>query len=34
MRCPKCHGKGKIIKSKCSVCKGAKVLDDLETFTI
>lgn len=32
--CPKCKGKGKIINNKCTVCKGVKVLDDLETYNV
>ena len=30
--CPKCKGAGRIYKSKCHVCQGSKVLDDLETY--
>lgn len=32
--CPKCNGKGKTIKSNCRVCKGKKVMDDLDTFKV
>ena len=30
--CPKCKGAGRIFKSKCHVCHGKKLLDDLETY--
>lgn len=32
--CPKCNGKGKIIKSNCHVCGGKKLMDDLDTFKV
>ncbi len=32
--CPKCKGKGKIIKHQCHVCHGKKLLNDLETFQV
>lgn len=32
--CPVCNGKGKIIKNKCHVCGGKKIMDDIETFHI
>lgn len=27
VECPKCHGEGKVIKHKCKVCKGRKVVE-------
>lgn len=30
--CPKCKGAGRTFKSKCHVCQGKKILDDLETY--
>lgn len=33
-RCDSCGGKGKIIKSKCPVCNGKKVLRGNEQLTI
>jgi DnaJ-class molecular chaperone len=33
-RCPKCSGKGKIIKKKCHVCTGNKIVKGLEEMTI
>ena len=30
--CPKCKGAGRTFRSKCHVCRGSKVLDDLETY--
>ncbi len=32
--CDDCGGKGKIIKNVCSVCRGKKIHDDLETLTV
>jgi DnaJ-related protein SCJ1 len=32
--CPKCQGKGKIVKSTCHVCKGKKLMDDFDTFKV
>lgn len=32
--CPKCNGKGKIIKSSCQVCGGKKLMDDIDTFKV
>ena len=32
--CPKCGGKGKIIKKKCHVCNGAKIVKTLEEMTL
>lgn len=33
-QCPKCGGKGKIVTSTCHVCRGKKLMDDMEKFTI
>lgn len=30
--CPKCKGAGRTFRSKCHVCSGDKILDDLETY--
>lgn len=32
--CPKCDGKGKMFKSKCHVCGGGKLMDDIETYLL
>ena len=32
--CPKCNGKGKVVKSTCHLCGGGKLLPDLEVFRI
>lgn len=32
--CPKCNGKGKIVTSTCHVCKGKKLVDDMDKFNI
>lgn len=33
-QCDKCHGAGKIIKSKCQVCTGEKLIDGDDTFSL
>jgi DnaJ-class molecular chaperone len=32
--CPKCNGKGKIIKKKCHVCMGNKIVKGIEEMTV
>jgi len=32
--CPKCNGRGKTIKKKCHVCKGGKIVKNLEEMTV
>ena len=32
--CPKCSGKGKIVKKKCHVCMGNKIVKGIEEMTI
>lgn len=32
--CPKCQGKGKVVKSTCHVCGGKKLMDDYDTFKV
>lgn len=32
--CPKCGGKGKTVKSSCHVCKGSKLMTDIDIFNV
>lgn len=32
--CPRCGGKGKSITSTCHVCRGKKLVDDMDKFTV
>ena len=32
--CPKCGGKGKMIKKECHVCHGQKIVKGLEDMTV
>jgi len=33
-RCPKCAGKKKIVKKKCHVCTGNKIVKGMEEMTV
>lgn len=32
--CPKCGGKGKVVKSNCHVCGGKKLMEDIDIFKV
>jgi hypothetical protein len=34
VRCPKCRGKGKMIKKNCHVCQGNKIVKGLEEMSV